>query len=176
MADNTTTTQQAQEPAADTAQQEATFTQADVDGMIQKRLERERKKYPGEEEMKAFRAWKEGQQTEKERWDTLTGERDAANAALSAAQAELEQYKRERFLVSQGVAAEDADFYAFKIGKLVTDTLPFEKAAEQYLKEHKPKEKEQEAGMTVDLTAPLGGGKPAGMSLKDYINQSLRGK
>ena len=35
------------------AQQEKTFTQADVDKMIQSRLDRERKKMPSEEELNA---------------------------------------------------------------------------------------------------------------------------
>ena len=36
-------------------EQEKTFTQADVDALIQKRLERERKKFPNDEEMSATR-------------------------------------------------------------------------------------------------------------------------
>ena len=38
-------------------EQEKTFTQADVDKMIQTRLDRERKKYPSEEEITAYRTW-----------------------------------------------------------------------------------------------------------------------
>ena len=43
--------------------QEKTFSQAEVDALIQKRLERERKKYPNDEELSAFRSWQESQQT-----------------------------------------------------------------------------------------------------------------
>jgi len=145
-----------------------------MNAIVQKRLERERKKYPGEEELSAFRAWKESQQTEKDRWDNLTKERDTANLSLAAAQAELEQLRREKALIAKGVPHEDVDYYAFKIGKLVTDELPFEKAAEQFLQQRQ--QKEPEGGMTVDLTAPLNGGSPATMSLNERINQKVRGR
>lgn len=152
---------------------EKTFTQAEVDSAVGKAIARVKKGIPGDDELKEFRAWKESQQTEKERWDTLTKERDESKAALSAAQSELEQYKREKFLLGKGVPTEDVDYYAFKIGKLVTDTTDFEKAAEQFLKEHTPQE--PAGGVRVDLSAPLGGGKST-MTMSDYINQKLRGK
>lgn len=157
---------------------EKTFTQAEMDAAIKNRLERERKKYPSEEELTAFRTWKEGQQTEKEKWENLTKERDTARSELTAAQSELEQYRRERYLISKGVPAEDVDYYAFKIGKLVTDTTDFETAAAAYLKDHAPKEPEQQAQdkIRVQLGVPLGGGNPPPMSLNDRINNRLRGR
>ena len=63
MADNNTVI----ETGITTAEPEKTFTQADVDKMIAARLERERKKYPSEDEMTAYRSWKESQQTEQEK-------------------------------------------------------------------------------------------------------------
>ena len=83
-------------------EQEKTFTQADVDALIQKRLDRERRKYPSEDELSAFRSWKESQQTEQDRLNTLTKERDESRTALTAAQAELEQLKREKYVLSKG--------------------------------------------------------------------------
>ena len=45
-----------------TAEQEKTFSQSEVDSLIQKRLERERKKYPSDDELTARErrksAWK----------------------------------------------------------------------------------------------------------------------
>lgn len=156
---------------------EKTFTQADMDAAIQKRLDLERRKYPSEEELTAFRTWKESQQTEKEKWDSLTEERDAARTELTAAQTELEQYRREKFLISKGVPPDDVDYCAFKIGKLVTDTTDFETAAEAYLKERAPKEPGHEPSkMRVQLAAPLGGGNPPPMSLNEIINNKLRGR
>ena len=95
---------------------ERTFTQAEVDSMVSRRLAKAMKGMPGEEELTAFRAWKEGQQSEQEKWDTLTRERDESRTALTAAQAELEQYRREKLLLGKGVNPDDVDYYAFKIG------------------------------------------------------------
>lgn len=157
-----TETTTAQEP-------EKTFTQADVDTLIQKRLDRERKKYPSEEEMTAYRTWKASQETERDRWNALTGERDAAKTALATANAELEQLKREKFLTGKGVPADDLDYYVFKIGKLVTDSKTFEQAAEDFLKENAPNK------VRVDMTAPLDRGKPAASTANDAMNALIRG-
>lgn len=155
---------------------ERTFTQAEVDSMVNRRLAKAMKGMPGEEELTAFRAWKEGQQTEQEKWDTLTRERDESRTALTAAQEELEQYRREKLLLGRGVSPDDVDYYAFKIGKLVTEDTDFETAAEQYLKDHAPKEPEKPAGtVRVDLGGPLGGG-GAAVGLNDRINNMLRGR
>lgn len=159
-----TTAQQAQAQPA-----EKTFTQAELEAILEKRLSKVKKGMPAEEELTAFRAWKESQQTEKERWDTLTKERDTAKTELTAAQAELEQYHREKFLLGKGVPAEDVDYYAFKIGKLVTDTVDFEKAAEKFLEEQKPS-----GSMRVDFGAPLGGGQ-GGATPNEQMNNLIRG-
>lgn len=135
---------------------EKTFTQTEVDNLIGKRLAKAMKGMPDEAELTAFRAWKDSQQTEKEKWDTLTQERDTAKTELETAKAELEQYKREKLLLDKGVPAADVDYYAFKIGKLVTDKKTFEEAAEEYLKDA-PAEKR----VRVDMTGALGkGGAP----------------
>lgn len=155
---------------------EKTFTQAEVDSTVGKAIARVMKGMPGKEELAEFRTWKESQQTEKERWDTLTKERDAARTDLTAAQAELEQFRREKFLLSKGVSADDVDYYAFKIGKLVTAAVDFETAAEQYIREHTPKEPAQgQGGFRVDFTAPLSGGGHT-MTLNERINNRLRGR
>lgn len=154
---------------------EKTFTQTEMEAIIGKRLAKAMKGMPGEEELSAFRTWKESQQTEKERWENLTKERDESKAALNAAQAELTQYKREKLLLDKGISPEDVDYYAFKIGKLVTDELPFEKAAIQYLEAHSPKRPDPSASaMQVDFGASLSG-KPPAMTLSERINKELRG-
>ena len=165
---NTQNTQSNPAPVPETPT-EKTFTQAELDNIVGKRIAKAMKGMPGEEELSAFRAWKESQQTEKDRWDTLTKERDESKTELAAVKTELEQYRREKFLLSKGFSAEDADYYAFKIAKLVTDTVDFEKAAEAYLKDNPP------AGtVTVDLSAPLGGGQPA-KTANETMNSLIRG-
>lgn len=149
-------------------EQEKTFTQADVDKLIQTRLDRERKKYPSDDELTAYRTWKESQQTEQDRVNTLTSERDTARTQLTAAQAELEQFKREKLLLSKGVPANDVDYYAFKIGKLVTDSKTFEQAAEDFFKENNT------GKVHVDLGAPLGGGS-LNKTANEQMNALIRG-
>lgn len=147
---------------------EKTFTQAEVDTLIGKRLAKAMKGMPDEAELTAFRTWKESQQSEKERLDALTRERDESKTALTEAQAELEQFKREKLLLSKGVSADDVDYYAFKIGKLVTDSVTFEQAAEQFLKEKNP------GTVRVDFSAPVGGGAHQ-QTPNETMNSLLRG-
>lgn len=131
-------------------EQEKTFTQADVDKMIQARLDRERKKYPSEEEINAYRTWKDGQQTEQERQAKRDKELADSKRALSAAQSELEQIKRDKYVLSKGLTGDDAEFIAFKALKMVDDETTFEQAVDK-LTENRQKVK-------FDWTAPAGGG------------------
>lgn len=147
---------------------EKTFTQAEVDALIGKRIAKAMKGMPDEAELTAFRAWKENQQTEQDRVNTLTNERDTARTQLTAAQAELEQYKREKLLLSKGVPSNDVDYYAFKIGKLVSDSKTFEQAAEDFFKENRT------GKVHVDLGAPLGGGS-LNKTANEQMNALIRG-
>lgn len=147
-------------------EQEKTFTQADVDALIQKRLDRERKKYPSEDELSAFRTWRESQQTEQERWNNLTRERDESRTALSAAQAELEQLRRDKYVLSKGLTGEEAEFIAFKAGKMVDDKTTFEQAVDALTADRKK--------TTFDWTAPVGGGSTK-TGQNDVMNALIRG-
>ena len=130
-------------------EQEKTFTQADVDKMIQSRLDRERKKYPSDEEITAYRTWKDSQQTEQERQAKRDKEFADNKAALTAAQTEIEQMKRDKYVLSKGLTGDDAEFIAFKALKMVDDKTTFEQAVK--LTENRQKVK-------FDWTAPAGGG------------------
>ena len=133
------------------AQQEKTFTQADVDKMIQSRLDRERKKMPSEEELTAFRTWKDSQQTEQDRMNNITKERDTAVSNLSAANAKIEQLEHERYVSSKGFAGDEAEFIAFKAAKMVDDKTTFEQAVDAIAQERRPR-------TSFDWTAPVGDG------------------
>lgn len=148
------------------SEQEKTFTQADVDKLIQTRLERERKKYPSEEEITAYRTWKDGQQTEQERQDKRDKELADNKAALTAVQAELEQVKRDKYVLSKGLTGEDAEFIAFKALKMVDDKTTFEQAVDK-LTENRQKVK-------FDWSAPTGNGdkKP---DVNAAMNSLIRG-
>ena len=131
-------------------EQEKTFTQADVDKMIQARLDRERRKYPSEDEMTAYRTWKDSQQTEQERQAKREKEFSDNKSALTAAQAEVQQLKREKYVLSKGLTGEEAEFIAFKALRMMDDKTTFEQAVDK-LTENRQKVK-------FDWTAPVGGG------------------
>lgn len=73
-----------------------TFTQEEVDAMIGKRLAKAMKGIPSEEEITAYRTWKDGQQTEQERQAKRDKELAESKSALTAAQTEIEQMKRDK--------------------------------------------------------------------------------
>ena len=147
-------------------EQEKTFTQADVDKMIQSRLDRERKKYPSEEEITAYRTWKDGQQTEQERQAKRDKELADSKSALTAAQAEIEQMKRDKYVLSKGLTGDDAEFIAFKALKMVDDKTTFEQAVDK-LTENRQKVK-------FDWTAPAGNGEKPNAT-NAAMNSLIRG-
>ena len=147
-------------------EQEKTFTQADVDKMIQSRLDRERKKYPSEEEITAYRAWKDSQQTEQERQAKQAKDLADSKAALTALQAEAEQLKRDKYVLSKGLTGEDAEFIAFKAAKMVNDKTTFEQAVDALTANRKK--------ATFDWTAPAGGGNKE-TNVNSVMNALIRG-
>lgn len=147
-------------------EQGKTFTQADVDKMIQTRLDRERKKYPSEEEITAYRTWKDGQQTEQERQEKRDKELAESKSALTAAQAEIEQMKRDKYVLSKGLTGDDAEFIAFKALRMVDDKTTFEQAVDK-LTENRQKVK-------FDWTAPAGSGEKK-VDINAAMNSLIRG-
>ena len=147
-------------------EQEKTFTQADVDKMIQSRLDRERKKYPSEEEITAYRTWKDSQQTEQERQAKQAKDLADSKAALTASQAEVEQLRRDKYVLSKGLTGEDAEFIAFKAMKMVDDKTTFEQAVDALTANRKK--------ATFDWTAPAGGGTKENTA-NQQMNALIRG-
>ena len=147
-------------------EQEKTFTQADVDKLIQTRLDRERKKYPSEEEITAYRTWKDSQQTEQERQAKQAKDLADSKAALSASQAEVEQLRRDKYVLSKGLTGEDAEFVAFKAMKMVNDKTTFEQAVDALTANRKK--------ATFDWTAPTGGGTKENTA-NQQMNALIRG-
>ena len=147
-------------------EQEKTFTQADVDKMIQSRLDRARKKYPSEEESTAYRTWKDSQQTEQERQAKQAKDLADSKAALIASQAEVEQLRRDKYVLSKGLTGEDAEFIAFKAMKMVDDKTTFEQAVDALTANRKK--------ATFDWTAPAGGGTKENTA-NQQMNALIRG-
>nr|DAL56718.1 MAG TPA_asm: Major capsid protein [Caudoviricetes sp.] len=137
-----------------------TFTQEEVDAMIGKRLAKAMKGMPSDDELTAYRTWKDIQQTEQERQAKRDKEFADNKSALTAAQAEVQQLKREKYVLSKGLSGEEAEFISFKAEKMVDDKTTFEQAVDK-LTENRQKVK-------FDWTAPAGGG-----SEKNNINAAM---
>lgn len=137
-----------------------TFTQEEVDAMIGKRLAKAMKGMPSDDELTAYRTWKDIQQTEQERQAKRDKEFADNKSALTAAQAEVQQLKREKYVLSKKLSGEEAEFISFKAEKMVDDKTTFEQAVDK-LTENRQKVK-------FDWTAPAGGG-----SEKNNINAAM---
>lgn len=100
-----------------------TFTQDEVDHLIESRLARAKKQMPSKEEIEAFKQWKEGQKTEAER---LAQREKEFHDLIS----ERETIKRENIVLRSNVIQDDIDYVLFKVSKLDGD---FEENLKVYL-------------------------------------------
>lgn len=114
---------------------EKTFTQAELDEAIRRRLERERRGMPSKDELKAFREWQDSQKTaEQLSAEKLTAaENDRADAVRRAEAAEA---KCTAF--SKGVKPEAVDdVIALAMAKLamskVSDSVTIEQAIDEVI-------------------------------------------
>ena len=82
----------------------------------------------------------------------------------------VRQLERERWLLSQGVPEEDLDYYAFKIGSLVTSEKDFAAAAKDYLRERRL----HPAG--ISTAAALGGRISKAPGVNETMNRLIRGE
>ena len=139
---------------------ERTFTQAQLDAIVSREKAKAVKGLFSAEDMAA----KETSIT------TLTAERDTARNDLAKAQAEIAGMKQEKFLLGKGVSADDVDYYAYKIGKLVTDEKTFEQAAEEFFKENPVQVVRMSTG------GSLSGGVAPQATTNDKMNAFIRGK
>lgn len=149
-------TAEAQESAGESQKPERTFTQAQLDAIVSR------------EKAKATKGWFSAEVMAAKDADimTLTTERDAARSETASVQAEITALKREKLLLSKGVAPADVDYYSYKIGKLVTDDLTFEQAAAQFFRDH-----HVEGKKSVRIST---GGSLEGASVQRYRNPNQR--
>lgn len=85
-----------------------------------------------------------------------TTDAETAASALATAQAELESLKRGSYVASKGLTGDEAEFIAFKAGKMVSDKMTFEQAVDELTAGKK--------NPAFDWTAPVGGSNNAGTS------------
>ena len=160
MADEPNITPQTEE------QPEKTFTQAEVDALVSKRVARAMKGVPSDGELTEFRKWKQSRNEEQEKNQTLINERDEARNELIVAHEELETAKRAVYLMKKGLTGEEAEFFEFRAMKMTDENTTFEKAVDKLLDERKPRQK-------VDFTASLTGG-DNDRSVNGFMNDLIR--
>lgn len=107
-------------------QAEKTFTQEELNKIVQERLDKEKKKMPSKEELKAFKDWQESQKTAEQK----QAEKDAEYQKTLD---ELNTLKQTNAILEAGVNKDDADYVLFKVGKMEGE---FEENLAKFLKDN----------------------------------------
>ena len=144
-------------------QEERTFTQAEVDELINRRMARVKKGLPSDEELTAYREWKAKQNPEQHK--------SATQEELDSALADMEMTRRENYLLRKGIDPDDVDYYVYRISKSMDGETDFEDAAEDYLKKHKKN------SVRMDTGARLNGGakaKTGNEAMNDIIRNARK--
>lgn len=126
-------------------QAEKTFTQEELNKIVQERLDKEKKKMPSKEDLKAFKDWKESQKTAEQK----QAEKDAEYQKTLN---ELNTLKQTNAILEAGVNKDDADYVLFKVSKMEGE---FDENLAKFLKDN-PKYLKQE----LETTEPKATGTP----------------
>lgn len=145
-------------------QEERTFTQAEVDELINKRMARVKKGLPSDEELSEWREWKAKKNPEPAK---------ATPDELETARMEGEMLRRENYLLRKGIEPEEAEILSLLISQKYMDgETDFEDAAEDYLKKHNKKNP-----VRMDTGARLNGGaktKTGNEAMNDIIRNARK--
>ena len=114
-------------------QAEKTFTQEELNKIVQERLDKEKKKMPSKEDLKAFKDWKESQKTAEQK-------QAEKEAEYQRTLNELNILKQTNAVLKAGVNKDDVDYVLFKVSKMEGD---FDENLTKFLKDN-PKYKESE--------------------------------
>lgn len=114
-------------------QAEKTFTQEELNKIVQERLDKEKKKMPSKEDLKAFKDWKESQKTAEEK-------QAEKEAEYQKTLNELNTLKQTNAVLEAGVNKDDVDYVLFKVSKVEGN---FDENLTKFLKDN-PKYKESE--------------------------------
>ena len=107
-------------------QEQKTFTQEELNTIVETRLAKAKKDMPSKEELKKYNEWKEAQKTEQEKMAEKETE-------YQKALAEKEQIINENKILKSGVNAEDTDYVLFKVTKMEGE---FEENLSKFLKDN----------------------------------------
>lgn len=139
--DTQTTTNQNEEKAT-----EKTFTQEELNKIVQERLDKEKKKMPSKEDLKAFKNWQESQKTAEQK-------QAEKEAEYQKTLNELKTLKQTNAVLEAGVNKNDSDYVLFKVSKMEGED--FEENLAKFLKDN-PKYLKQE----LETTEPKATGVP----------------
>ena len=114
-------------------QAEKTFTQEELNKIVQERLDKEKKKMPSKEDLKAFKDWKESQKTAEEK-------QAEKEAEYQKTLNELNTLKQTNAVLEAGVNKDDVDYVLFKVSKMEGN---FDENLTKFLMDN-PKYKESE--------------------------------
>lgn len=147
-----------------------TFTQEEVNNIIETRLAKAKKDMPSKEELEQYNKWKQEQKTEQEKINDQLTELKNNNGTLANENAQL---KAQIQIMDSNVKKEFMKFVTSEVLSLTNDTTDFKTALKAYKKDNP-----QYFGDTVvkkTQTAPnLNGGiKP--QTTNDIMNSLLRG-
>ena len=107
-------------------QEQKTFTQEELNTIVETRLAKAKKDMPSKEELEKYNEWKEAQKTEQEKM----AEKETEYQKVLA---EKEQIINENKILKSGVNAEDTDYVLFKVTKMEGD---FEENLSKFLKDN----------------------------------------
>lgn len=107
-------------------QEQKTFTQEELNTIVETRLAKAKKDMPSKEELKKYNEWKEAQKTEQEK---MVEKETEYQKTLS----EKTQLLNENKILKSGVNAEDSDYVLFKVSKMDGD---FEENLEKFLQDN----------------------------------------
>lgn len=150
---------------------EKTFTQAELNSIIEDRLAKARKNMPSKEELQQYNEWKENQKTEQEKINEKINQLQTSNGTLTN---ENSQLKAQLEVLNSNAKKEFVRFVTSEVLAIVNETTDLKTAIKNYKKDNP-----QYFGDTVikkTQTSPslnAGGDKP--QTTNDIMNSILRG-
>ena len=152
-------------------QEQKTFTQEELNAIIETRLAKAKKDMPSKEELQAYNEWKQTQKTEQEKNEELMNQLKANNGTLTDENTKL---KAQIQIMNSNVKKEFVKFVTSEVLAMVSDEVDLVTALKSYKKDNP-----QYFGDTVikkTQTSPslnAGGDKP--QTTNDIMNSILRG-
>lgn len=126
-----------------------TFTQEELDSIVNEKIATLKKDQPSKEELDAFNAWKENQKTEKQKADeALTN----AEKARLVAEEKANSLEAKVTCLSKGVTANAVDDVVTLAKAMVTKEVTIEQAIDKVLEKYpnfKNEQKEEQKGFKI---------------------------